>query len=308
MSFKERDVISILDFSRKDLGRLFLVANRMRRIMNRGTTMLKTSLMASLFFEPSTRTRLSFETAMARLGGRVVGFAEPGATSIAKGETLEDTVRMVDAYTNVIVMRHPKEGSALKAAEVAHVPVINGGDGSQHHPTQAMLDLYTIWREFGKVDGLHAAVVGDLKHGRAAASFVYGMGKFDRVKLSFVSPSSLKIRKEVADYLSEKSIPISETENLSDVIGEVDVIYVTRVQRERFSDPTEYEHLKGSYTIDLKAIAGAKSRMIILHPLPRVDELATEVDSSVHARYFEQAKNGVPVRMALLSLVLGKAR
>jgi aspartate carbamoyltransferase catalytic subunit len=308
MSFKKRDVISVLDFSRSELEHLFRVADRMRKFMNSRTSVLRTNLMASLFFEPSTRTRLSFETAMTRLGGAMVGFAEPSATSIAKGETLEDTIRMVDAYTDVVVMRHPKEGSASRAAEVANVPVINAGDGSQHHPTQAMLDLYTIWREFGKVDGLHVAIVGDLKHGRAAASLIYGLSIFDRVKLSFVSPSQLRIRKEIADYLSDKNISISETENLADVTGEADIIYVTRVQKERFSDPAEYERAKGSYSLDLKAIAGAKDRMIVLHPLPRVDELATEVDSSPHARYFEQAKNGVPIRMALLALVLGKVR
>ena len=308
MSFKGRDVISVLDFSRRDLEHLFRVADRMRRVMIRGTTLLKTNLVASLFFEPSTRTRLSFETAVARLGGRVVGFSEPGGTSIAKGETLEDTIKMVDAYTDIIVMRHPKEGSASKAAEVADHPVINGGDGSQHHPTQAMLDLYTIWREFGKVDGVHTAVVGDLKHGRAATSLIYGLSKFVHVKLSLVSPSSLKVREEVSDYLSKENMSMSETESLADVIGDVDVVYVTRIQRERFSESAEYERLKGSYCLDLKSISGAKNRMIVLHPLPRVDELATEVDSSPHARYFEQAKNGVPVRMALLALVLGKTK
>ena len=308
MAFKGRDVISILDFSRYELEHVFRVANKMRGIMKHGTTLLKTNLMASLFFEPSTRTRLSFETAMARLGGRVVGFAEPGGTSIAKGETLEDTIRMVDAYTDIIVMRHPKEGSASSAAQVADHPVINAGDGSQHHPTQAMLDLFTIWRELGKVDGLHVAVVGDLKHGRAATSLIYGLSKFDHVRLSLVSPSLLKIRNEVADYLSEKNISMSETENLTDVIRDADVVYVTRIQKERFSDPAEYERVKGSYCLDLRAISGTNDQMIILHPLPRVDELATEVDSSPHAKYFEQAKNGVPVRMALLALILGKAR
>ncbi len=308
MAFKGRDVLSVLDFSRNELEHICRVADKMRSVMKHGTTLLKANIVASLFFEPSTRTRLSFDTAVARLGGRVVGFAEPGATSIAKGETLEDTIRMVDAYTDVIVMRHPKEGSAASAAQVADHPVINAGDGSQHHPTQAMLDLFTIWRELGKVDGLNVAVVGDLKHGRAATSLIYGLSKFDRVRLSLVSPSSLKIRNEVADYLSEKNISTSETENLTDVIRHVDVVYVTRVQRERFSDPAEYERLRGSYCLDLRAISGAKDRMIILHPLPRVDELAAEVDSSPHARYFEQAKNGVPVRMALLALILGKAR
>ena len=306
--FKGRDVISVLDFSKDELGHIFRVADRMRRFMKRRTTLLKNDVMGSLFFEPSTRTRLSFDTAMTRLGGGVIGFAEPSATSLAKGETLEDTIRMVDAYANVIVMRHPKEGSASKAAEVANVPVINGGDGSQHHPTQAMIDLYTIWRQFGKVDGIHAAVIGDLKHGRAAASFVYGISKFDNVALSLVSPTSLRVRKEVADHVSSKGIPMTETENLSDTIKDADVLYVTRVQRERFSDQTEYERVKGTYVLNLAAISGAKDRMIVLHPLPRVDELATEIDSTPHARYFEQAENGVPIRMALLALVLGKTR
>jgi len=280
----------------------------MRRFMKRRTTLLKNDVMGSLFFEPSTRTRLSFDAAMTRLGGGVIGFAEPSATSLAKGETLEDTIRMVDAYANVIVMRHPKEGSASKAAEVANVPVINGGDGSQHHPSQAMIDLYTIWREFGKVDGIHVAVIGDLKHGRAAASFVYGISKFDNVALSLVSPTSLRVRKEVADHVSSKGIPMTETENLSDVIKDADVLYVTRVQRERFSDPTEYERVKGTYVLNLAAISGTKDKMIVLHPVPRVDELATEIDATRQARYFEQAENGVPIRMALLALVLGKTK
>ena len=306
--FKGRDVISVLDFSKGELEHIFRAADGMRRYMKRRTTLLKNDVMGSLFFEPSTRTRLSFETALTRLGGGLIGFSEPSATSLAKGETLEDTIRMVDAYVNVIVMRHPKEGSASKAAEVANVPVINGGDGSQHHPTQAMIDLYTIRRQFGKVDGIHAAVVGDLKHGRAAASFVYGISKFNNVALSLVSPTSLRLRREVADHVSSKGIPMTETENLSDVIKDADVLYVTRVQRERFSDPTEYERVKGTYVLNLSAISGTKDKMIVLHPLPRVDELATEIDSTPHARYFEQAENGVPVRMALLALVLGKTK
>jgi aspartate carbamoyltransferase catalytic subunit len=306
--FKGRDVISVLDFSKDELEHIFRVADEMRRFMKRRTTLLKNDVMGSLFFEPSTRTRLSFETALTRLGGGLIGFSEPSATSLAKGETLEDTIRMVDAYVNVIVMRHPKEGSASKAAEVANVPVINGGDGSQHHPTQAMIDLYTIRRQFGKVDGIHAAVVGDLKHGRAAASFVYGISKFNNVALSLVSPTSLRLRREVADHVSSKGIPMTETENLSDVIKDADVLYVTRVQRERFSDPTEYERVKGTYVLNLAAISGTKDKMIVLHPLPRVDELATEIDSTPHARYFEQAENGVPIRMALLALVLGKTK
>lgn len=280
----------------------------MRRFVRGRTDLLSDRVMASLFFEPSTRTRLSFETAMNRLGGAVVGFSEPGVSSIAKGETLEDTIRMTDSYADLIVMRHPKEGSAQIAANVANVPVINGGDGSQHHPTQAMIDLYTIWREFGEIDGLHAAIVGDLKHARTTASFAYGISKFKNVQLSLVSPSSLRIKEEVMEYLSSSNIPVTETENLADATREADVIYVIRVQKERFADLAEYERVKGSYVLDLKTIANAKDRMIILHPLPRNYELPVEVDSSPHARYFEQANNGVPLRMALLALVLGKTR
>ena len=306
--FRARDVISILDFSTADLEHLFRTADRMRRFVRTRTSLLSDSVMASLFFEPSTRTRLSFETAIKRLGGAVIGFAEPSVSSAAKGESLDDTIRMTDSYADIIVIRHPKEGSAQTAADIASAPVLNAGDGVQHHPTQAMIDLYTIWREFGKVDGLQAAIVGDLKHGRAAASFAYGISKFKRVRLSFVSPSSLRARGEVMDYLSARSVPVKETESLADAVGEADVIYVTRVQKERFPDPAEYDRVKGSYVVDLKTIAGAKDTMIILHPLPRVDELAVEVDSSSHARYFEQASNGVPLRMALLALVLGKIR
>jgi aspartate carbamoyltransferase catalytic subunit len=306
--FEGRDVISILDFSRVDLEYLFRTAENMRRFVKGRTNLLSDRVMASLFFEPSTRTRLSFEAAMNRLGGTVIGFSEPGVSSIAKGETLEDTIRMTDGYADLIVIRHPREGSAQIAADVASVPVINAGDGSQHHPTQAMIDLYTIWREFGEIDGLHAAIVGDLKHGRAAASFAYGVSKFKNVKLSLVSPNSLKAKKEVMDYLSSNNVPVTENENLEDATRQADIIYVTRIQKERFADPAEYERVKGSYVLDLHSIAKAKNGMIILHPLPRVDELAVEVDSSPHARYFEQAKNGVPLRMALLALVLGKTR
>jgi len=304
--FKGRDVISILDFSRADLEYLFRTAEKMRRFVRGRTNLLSDRVMASLFFEPSTRTRLSFEAAMNRLGGAVIGFSEPGVSSTAKGESLEDTIRMADNYADLIVMRHPKEGSAQSAAEVANVPVINGGDGSQHHPTQAMIDLYTIWREFGEVDGVHAAIVGDLKHARSTASFAYGISKFKNVRLSLVSPSSLRARKEVMEYLSSNNVPVTETEKLADATREADVIYLIRVQKERYTDPTEFERVKGSYVLNLNTVAGAKGRMIILHPLPRNYELAVEVDSSPHARYFEQAYNGVPVRMALLALVLGK--
>lgn len=306
--FKSRDVISVLDFSSGELNHLFRVADSMRRFMRTRARVLSDSVMASLFFEPSTRTRLSFETAMVRLGGGVIGFAEPGMSSIAKGESLEDTIRMADSYADIIVIRHPKEGSAQIAADTASVPVINAGDGSQHHPTQAMIDLYTIWREFGGVEGLHAVIMGDLKHSRAAASFAYGMSEFDRVALSLVSPDSLRIKKQLKDHFSTRGIQVRETENLSDVLADADVIYLTRVQKERFEDPTEYEKVRGAYSLGLDSIRGAKERMIILHPLPRVDELATEVDSSPHARYFEQARNGVPIRMALLALILGKCR
>jgi aspartate carbamoyltransferase catalytic subunit len=306
--FKGRDVVSILDFTREDLEKIFRVALRMERSGKRELQLLKGKLLATAFFEPSTRTRLSFETAMYRLGGSVVGFSEAEGTSLAKGENLADTIRMIDSYADIIVMRHHVEGAAKLAAEIAKVPVINAGDGSKHHPTQAMIDLYTIWREVGKIDGLHIALTGDLRYGRAAASLIYGLTKFKPGKLSLISPPSLKPRKEIQDFLRSSGLKFSEGESMEEIIEDLDVLYVTRIQRERFPDPAEYEKVKGSYRVDMGLLERAKETMIVLHPLPKVDEIDLQVDESKFARYFQQAAYGVPVRMALLSLLLGAVR
>jgi len=306
--FKERDVISISDFTRDEIEKIFNIALRMEKSGKREQSLLKGKLLATAFFEPSTRTRLSFETAMHRLGGSVIGFSEAEGTSTAKGENLADTIRMLDSYADIIVIRHHLEGAAKLSAEISKVPVINAGDGSKHHPTQAMIDLYTIWREFGKIDGLHIALTGDLRYGRAAASLIYGLTKFKPRKLSLVSPALLKPRKEIEDSLQNSGLKFYKGENLEEIIEDLDVLYVTRIQKERFPDPAEYEKVKGSYRIDTELLHRAKKTMIILHPLPKLDEIDLRVDDSKFAKYFQQAAYGVPVRMALLALLLGAVR
>ncbi len=301
---KGRDVISILDFSREELETIFEEADRMQKYRHSGLRILEGKVMATAFFEPSTRTRLSFETAMLRLGGKVIGFVNPAVTSIAKGETFADTIRMLDSYADIIVIRHSIEGAARFAAEIAESPVINAGDGTRHHPTQAMIDLYTIRRCFGDIDGLEVGVLGDLKYGRAATSFIYGVSKYKIKKLYLISPPQLKCRNEVIEYLRSANVAYEEVNRLDDVISRLDVLYVTRIQKERFPDPAEYERVRGSYRVTLAHLKEARDNLIILHPLPRVDELPSEIDSTKHAKYFEQAKNGVPVRMALIKLLL----
>ncbi|RLE80857.1 MAG: aspartate carbamoyltransferase [Thermoprotei archaeon] len=304
--FKGRDVISILDFSRSDLKTLFDTARYFEEFKGRVFDYLRGRILALAFFEPSTRTRLSFEVAMKRLGGEVVHLGEIKRTSIAKGESLADTIVMLSNYADAIVIRHRLEGAAKFAAEIADVPVINGGDGSQHHPTQAMIDLYTIWRELGKIDGLTVGVIGDLKYGRAACSFIYGLTLFDIEKIYLVSPLILRVRPEVKDYLKKSEIKFEEKEGLEDIIEELDVLYVTRIQKERFPDPSEYEKVKGSYIVTPEILSKSKKNLIVLHPLPRVYEIPYEIDKLPCAKYFIQAKYGVPVRMALLKLIMGE--
>lgn len=306
--FKGRDVISILDFSREEIEGVLKATLKMEKIGKKGKSLLRDKILATAFFEPSTRTRLSFESAMHRLGGSVIGFSEAEGTSLKKGENLADTVRMLDSYSDVIVMRHYLEGTAKLAAEVAEVPIINGGDGSKNHPTQAMIDLYTISREAGKIDGLHVAIVGDLRYGRAASSLIYGLTKFKPRKISLISPTFLKPKMEIQDFLSNSGIDYFEGKNIEGIIDDLDVIYVTRIQKERFSDPSEYEKAKGSYRIDLDLLNQAKENLVIMHPLPKVDEIDLKVDETKFARYFKQAAYGVPVRMALLALLLGAVR
>lgn len=304
MKFKGRDIISLKDFSREEIDYVLEMARAMEPMARTGSDSLRGKILATLFFEPSTRTRLSFESAMHRLGGSAIGFAEAEIASVKKGENLADTMRVVESYADVIVVRHPLEGAARLAAEFAGVPVINGGSGAEEHPTQALLDLYTIVKEKERIDGLNVALVGDLRYGRTVHSLAYALSLYN-VKLFFVSPDMLHMRREVLEVIKEK-IKVTEKSSLEEIIGDVDVLYMTRIQKERFPDAAEYAKVKGSYRIDLGLLERARKDMIVLHPLPRVDEIAPEVDGTSHARYFQQVWNGIVMRMALLALILGK--
>jgi len=304
LNFAGRDIISIKDFSREEIDYILKVTSRMEPIAKTGSDMLKGKILATLFFEPSTRTRLSFESAMHRLGGATIGFAEAEIASVKKGENLADTVRTVENYADVIALRHPLEGAARLAAEFAEIPIINAGSGAEEHPTQALLDLYTIVKEKRRIDGLSIALMGDLRYGRTVHSLAYALSMYD-VKLYLVSPEILRMRKEVLKTLKEKKVEVIEKSRIEEVIGDIDVLYVTRIQKERFPDPAEYAKVRGSYRINLETLKNAKRDLVILHPLPRVDEIAPEVDSTPHARYFKQVWNGIIVRMALLALILG---
>ncbi|RLI41518.1 aspartate carbamoyltransferase [Candidatus Bathyarchaeota archaeon] len=303
MKFEGRDIISIKDFSREEIDYILNIAKAMEPLAKKGSNMLKGKILATLFFEPSTRTRLSFEAAMHKLGGSTIGFAEAEIASVKKGENLADTVRVVENYADVIALRHPLEGAARLAAEFAKVPIINGGSGAEEHPTQALLDLYTIMKEKGGIDGLKIALVGDLRYGRTVHSLAYALSLYN-IELYLVSPESLKMRREVLETIKER-ISVTARSNLEKVVSLVDVLYVTRIQKERFPEPAEYAKVKGSYRIDLETLKKAKEDLIILHPLPRVDEIAAEVDRTPYAKYFQQVWNGIVVRMALLALILG---
>jgi aspartate carbamoyltransferase catalytic subunit len=298
-----KDVLSILDFSRADLELLFETADRFVRRPGSVPKTLADKIVATAFFEPSTRTRLSFSTAALKLGAKVIDLS-PDISSVLKGESLSDTIRMLGSYADLIVMRHPSEGAALLASEVSDVPVINGGDGSQHHPSQAMLDLYTIRKLKGRIDGLRYAVVGDTRYARAAASFLYGLTKYKPSSVYLVSPEGLRLRNEVRNTITSLGLRTEESDDLEPIIGKVDVIYMNRIQKERFPDPNEYEKVKGSYRITKSLLSNAKDA-IVLHPLPRINELAYDVDALPNAAYMEQARLGVPVRIALLHLVMG---
>jgi len=303
-NFANRDIVSIRDFTREEIDYILKVAEVTEPLAKTGSDTLRGKIMTTLFYEPSTRTRLSFATAMHKMGGAVIGFDEPEISSVKKGESLADTVRVVEKYSDVIVLRHPMEGSARFAAEYAGVPVINGGSGAEEHPTQAMLDLYTILKEKGRIDGLNIALIGDLRYGRTVHSLSYALSLYDNVKINMVSPELLRMRPEVLDDIRSR-IEVTETTGLDEVMPETDVLYVTRIQKERFPDLEEYAKVKGTYVINLNVLRSAKDDLVILHPLPRVDEIAVEVDSTPFAKYFQQVQNGVIVRMALLALVLG---
>ncbi len=300
---KGKDIISAFDFRKNDFLQLFTDAKICERL---GKLKIAEDKMAvSVFFEPSTRTRLSFTSAMLKIGGKVLDFGGIEASALKKGESFEDTVRMVDGYQpDVIIIRHKVEGSAQVAADICKHPVINGGDGMREHPTQALTDLYTMMKVFGKLDGLRVALLGDLKHGRTLSSLSYSLSMFNGVKLYCIAPEVLQMRPDVLDKLNGK-MDCESLNSLADLRDEIDVLYVTRIQKERFTDTKEYEKLKGVYVVNPDSLKKMKKLPIVMHPLPRVDEITTDVDSMPQAKYFEQAANGMYVRMALLINVMG---
>jgi aspartate carbamoyltransferase catalytic subunit len=306
-SLKGKDILHGNQFSQRDINGLIKVASNFEKELKKKDclTLLKGKILATLFFEPSTRTRLSFETAMQRLGGGVISMASAEGSSAAKGETVADTARTVSQYADVIVIRHPRVGSAKEAADAASIPVINAGDGAGQHPTQALLDTYTIHKELGSLKNLVISMVGDLKNGRTVHALVELLSLY-QARLYFVSPGGLRMPEEITSNLKKKGIEIEETENLEKAASQSHLIYMTRIQKERFTDLTEYERVKGSYVIDGEFLRKLKKKITILHPLPRVDEIRPEVDTYPGAAYFRQVRNGVFVRMALLAMVMGK--
>jgi aspartate carbamoyltransferase catalytic subunit len=303
--FYDRDIVSIKDFAKDDLEFVFEATNNISRLTHDKRGELgKGRTLGYIFYEPSTRTRMSFEAAMASLGGSSIGIVDLKSSSVEKGESLADTIRVIDLYSDVIVLRHPLDGSSRFAAELSKNPVVNAGSGSEEHPTQALLDLYTILKEKGKIDDLSIAIVGDLKYGRTVYSLLYGLANYD-VKVHLVSPSTLRIRKE-SIYEIQGKLRIKEHSKLDEVLPEADVLYITRIQRERFPDLQEYEKVKGTYTIDENTLAKAKSDIAIMHPLPRMDEISQSVDHTKNAIYFKQASYGKELRAALLALMLNE--
>lgn len=305
-NFKGKHILHGNQFTIKDLERVMTTAAEFEKGLTAGRVydLMKGRILATLFFEPSTRTRLSFESAMLRLGGGVISVASGASASTAKGESIGDTAQTVSQYADVIVMRHPRIGSAAEAARTATVPVINAGDGAGQHPTQALLDVYTIEKEVGKLAGVKIALLGDLKFGRTVHALVELLSLF-KVELMLVSPPQLRMPEEIVDHLKSRGVAVHQTEDLKAAMAAADVLYATRIQKERFADTAEYERLKGSYVIDRALLKQAGDHLVVLHPLPRVDEIATDVDAYRGAAYFRQTLNGVYVRMALLALVLG---
>ena len=306
-TLKGKDILHGNQFTKKDIEAIMKVASQFEKeLKGKGVVpLLKGKLLATLFYEPSTRTRLSFETAMQRLGGGVIGMGPVEGSSVAKGETLADTCRTVAQYADVIVLRHPKTGSAKEAADAVDIPVLNGGDGTGQHPTQALLDVYTIHKEMKTLKNLTIAMVGDLKNGRTVHALVEVLSLFN-CNLYFVSPGVLRMPEEVTSTLRQKGIKVEETEDLRKAALESDVIYMTRIQKERFADLAEYERVKGSYIIDAAFLKDLGKKITILHPLPRVNEIHPDVDDYPGAAYFRQMRNGVFIRMALLAMVFGK--
>jgi len=297
-----KSLISITDFSTEEILRILEIAEDFENKPE--PHLLDGKVVATLFFEPSTRTRLSFESAVNRLGGRIIGFSDPNISSVSKGETLKDTIRIVSNYCDLIVMRHPLEGSCRYASEVATVPVINAGDGAHQHPTQTLLDMYSIKKTQKRLENINIFMVGDLKYGRTVHSLVQAMSPFHPI-FNFISHPKLKMPKEYLDFLDQKGVKYYQHEQFNDIISEADIIYMTRVQRERFQDLMEYEKTKDLYILRNSMLANTKPTMKILHPLPRVNEIQQDVDANPKAYYFEQALNGVFARQAVISYVLG---
>lgn len=307
IDFEGKHILSAKQFSKEELEYIFQVASKMEPIA-RGegkSDLLQNKYLATLFFEASTRTRFSFEIAMLRLGGSIINSTGIPFSSIIKGETLHDTAKVVSNFVDVIAIRHPEIGSAEQAAHASDKPVINAGDGPGQHPTQALLDLYTIQKEKGKIDGLAIAMVGDLKYGRTIHSLAYLLAHYD-VTLYFLSPEILKMPEDEIAFLKNKGINFKETDDLRSVLPELDVLYDTRIQQERFTDLAQFEKVKNHYAINKKLLENAKKDITIMHPLPRLGEISVEVDSLPNAAYFRQSFYGVPIRMAILALVLGK--
>ncbi|MFC2095693.1 aspartate carbamoyltransferase [Candidatus Bipolaricaulota bacterium] len=303
-----KDVLRADQFSRDDITAIMSLANEYEQalIAERPLNVMEGMILSTLFYEPSTRTRLSFETAMLRLGGKVISVAEAKSSSASKGESLHDTIKTVEGYADVIVLRHPQIGAAQEAAQSTDKPVLNAGDGAGQHPTQSLLDLYTIQKEKGSVDGLTVVLAGDLKNGRTVHSLALLLANFE-VRFIFVAPHTLRMPQDILDQLKTKGIPVQEVDDVSVGLREGDVFYMTRIQRERFENQAEYDRLKDSFVLTREQVDRAKDGIVVMHPLPRVNEIAEDVDAYPGAAYFRQAANGVPVRMALLALVAGRA-
>ena len=299
---KSNGLVSITDYSKEDILHILDLAEQFEK--NPNTRLLEGKLVATLFFEPSTRTRLSFETAVNRLGGRVIGFSDAATSSSSKGESLKDTIKMVSNYVDLIIMRHPVEGAARYASEVAGVPVINAGDGANQHPTQTMLDLYSIKKTQGKLTDLTLSMVGDLKYGRTVHSLLMAMRYFNP-RYNFVSPPELRMPEQYRAFCKENGIEYHEYEDMNRILNETDILYMTRVQQERFTDPVEYEKVRNTYSLHNAMLEGTKDNLRILHPLPRITEIAEDVDDNPKAYYFEQAKNGVYACQAVICSILG---
>ena len=300
-NLKGRNLISITDFSRDEYIQVLDIAEEFEK--NPKQPILSDKVVATLFFEPSTRTRLSFESAANQLGARIIGFSDPGGTSVQKGESLHDTIVMVASYADLIVMRNPKEGSSRYASEVSAVPVINAGDGANQHPSQCLLDLYSITKTQGTLENLKITMVGDLKYGRTVHSLIMALSHFNPT-FSFIAPEELRLPEEYRTFLQQRNIPFEEHTELAPNINDCDILYMTRVQRERFADPLEYEKVKNVYILKNSMLDHTKPNMKILHPLPRVNEISTDVDDNPKAYYFEQAQNGVYTRQAIICKVL----